>query len=216
MRATLVVAGVLGALACGIAAIIWVPNAEFGRMAQVEDSDLPGVMHPGPLNGLANLGRDVYVANGCVHCHSQQVGEPGAVPDVARNWGPRRTVPRDYLDTRPGLIGVSRVGPDLSNIGTNTAYTAAFHLLHLYSPRLARTDASGYRRHVAIDSICQPNPHLFVRQAIGAAPSPEALPVPGLPAGEEVVPTEQARALVAYLMALNRTYPLPEAPVKSK
>jgi cytochrome c oxidase cbb3-type subunit II len=30
--------------------------------------------------------------------------------------------------------------------------------------------------------------------------------------GYEVVPTEDAKALVAYLLSLKRDYPLPEAP----
>jgi phosphoserine aminotransferase len=33
-----------------------------------------------------------------------------------------------------------------------------------------------------------------------------------LPDGYEVVPTAEAEALVAYLLSLNRNYPLPEAP----
>jgi len=38
------------------------------------------------------------------------------------------------------------------------------------------------------------------------------LPPDSPPEGYEVVPTYEAEALVAYLLSLNRNYPLPEAP----
>jgi cytochrome c oxidase cbb3-type subunit 2 len=56
-------------------------------------------------------------------------------------------------------------------------------------------------------------------QQIQGQPSDEA--IRGLtgphapPAGYEVVPTDDAKALVAYLLSLNRNYPLPEAPLPS-
>jgi cytochrome c oxidase cbb3-type subunit 2 len=37
--------------------------------------------------------------------------------DIARNWGQRRSVARDYIFDRPHLMGTMRTGPDLANIG---------------------------------------------------------------------------------------------------
>src|SRR5205823_1087745 len=73
--------------------------------------------YPAPQSGLAARGRKVYVANGCVYCHSQQVRPDYAASDIERKWGERRSAPRDYLFERPVLLGKMRMGPDLANIG---------------------------------------------------------------------------------------------------
>lgn len=39
-------------------------------------------VYPPPRSGLAAQGRAVYVANGCVYCHSQQIGQSGVEFDV--------------------------------------------------------------------------------------------------------------------------------------
>jgi cbb3-type cytochrome oxidase cytochrome c subunit len=70
-----------------------------------------------PKSGMAERGRKIYAANGCVYCHSQQVRADYAASDIDRNWGPRRSAPRDYLFERPVMLGKMRLGPDLSNIG---------------------------------------------------------------------------------------------------
>ncbi|HEX6203599.1 MAG TPA: cbb3-type cytochrome c oxidase subunit II, partial [Thermoanaerobaculia bacterium] len=73
-------------------------------------------------------GRAVYVAEGCIHCHSQYV-RPRAEHDV-RWWGPARPLDRRE---RPPLVGVRRLGPDLANAGNRRS--AAWHALHLAAPR---------------------------------------------------------------------------------
>ena len=59
----------------------------------------------------------VYAANGCVYCHSQQVRADYAAADIDRKWGKRRSAPRDYIFERPVFLGKMRMGPDLANIG---------------------------------------------------------------------------------------------------
>jgi cytochrome c oxidase cbb3-type subunit 2 len=57
--------------------------------------------------------------------------------------------------------------------------------------------------------------YLYRTQKIEGQRSAEAIDLlpPETPAdGYEVVPTYEAEALVAYLLSLNRNYPLPEAP----
>lgn len=76
----------------------------------------------------AARGRRVYVAEGCIHCHSQLV-RPG-VPREAEWWGPTRPVDRREA---PPLVGVRRLGPDLANVGNRRS--AAWHALHLADPR---------------------------------------------------------------------------------
>ena len=58
-------------------------------------------------------GRQVYISEGCIHCHSQYV-RPNS-PDVLM-WGPARSVEQVRLE-HPPLIGNRRQGPDLSQVG---------------------------------------------------------------------------------------------------
>ena len=58
-------------------------------------------------------GRQVYIAEGCIHCHSQYVRPNTA--DVSM-WGPADTI-QDVRRQNPPLIGNRRQGPDLSEVG---------------------------------------------------------------------------------------------------
>ena len=57
-------------------------------------------------------GRAVYVQEGCVYCHTQQVRP--IVTDVGLG---AVSVPGDYAKETPVLIGVQRYGPDLMHFG---------------------------------------------------------------------------------------------------
>lgn len=61
----------------------------------------------------AERGKQVYIAEGCINCHSQYIrpGSPDEIP-----WGPASTTAQ-ALSGKPVLIGNRRNGPDLSNIG---------------------------------------------------------------------------------------------------
>ena len=60
-----------------------------------------------------SLGREVYVSEGCIHCHSQYVRPVGADREL---WGPPTSV-ETALSQVPVLIGNRRQGPDLANTG---------------------------------------------------------------------------------------------------
>jgi len=60
----------------------------------------------------AERGRRVYIAEGCIACHSQYV-RPGT-PDVLM-WGPTETI-AELRSQHPPLIGNRRQGPDLSQV----------------------------------------------------------------------------------------------------
>ncbi|MFI5357583.1 MAG: cbb3-type cytochrome c oxidase subunit II, partial [Opitutales bacterium] len=82
-------------------------------------------------NAMIRLGREVYLAEGCIHCHSQYV-RPGVAADVAR-WGPSR--PGEISTAgEPPLLGNRRVGPDLTNVGNRRS--AEWLRLHQRHPRL--------------------------------------------------------------------------------
>lgn len=59
--------------------LVFAPQVQIG--AQQNASLVDGV-YPRPRAGLAEQGHQVYVANGCVQCHSQQVRQEGYTFDV--------------------------------------------------------------------------------------------------------------------------------------
>jgi cytochrome c oxidase cbb3-type subunit 2 len=83
-------------------------------------------------------------------------------------------------------------------------YNAGWELVHLYNP------VSEVK-----SSIMPPFRFLFKKEKIDGAPSPDALPLQGElapPAGYEIVPSEDAKNLVAYLLSLRVDVPLYDAP----
>jgi cytochrome c oxidase cbb3-type subunit 2 len=77
---------------------------------------------------LVTRGREVYVAEGCIHCHSQYVRPDTA--DISR-WGPPAPM-TEALAAEPPLLGNRRQGPDLANVGLRRS--AEWNRLHLISP----------------------------------------------------------------------------------
>jgi cbb3-type cytochrome oxidase cytochrome c subunit len=108
--------GIFGTFAFSWAGLILIPNAQIGHLDPQMDED-GNDAYPAPKSGMADRGRKIYAANGCVYCHSQQVRADYAASDIDRKWGDRRSAPRDYIFERPALLGKMRMGPDLSNVG---------------------------------------------------------------------------------------------------
>jgi cytochrome c oxidase cbb3-type subunit II len=200
-RGATIFVGVVLTFASAWLGMVFAPYALLGNLQPAEPEG-GGDAYPRPLTGLAARGREVYIANGCTYCHSQQIRPAGFGSDIERGWGPRRSVPRDYIYDQPHLLGSMRTGPDLFNIGARQP-DANWHHLHLYDPQ-----------RMSPGSTMAPFRFLYeVREVVGQ-PSHLALKVPEgwkVPEGREIVPTEDARALVAYLQALDHTTPLPEA-----
>lgn len=163
----------------------------------------PGMdVNPRPLVGQAQRGKWVYQDLGCLYCHSQQVRRAGFGSDFERGWGNRQSVARDYIETERVMLGTMRTGPDLANVGVR--YSELWQYQHLYNPQITSPG-----------STMPPFAFLFevrpIREMRG--PSPEAIDIPGRyhpGEGLEVVPTQRARDLVAYLMNLQQEYELPE------
>ena len=196
--------GVLLTFASAWLGLVAYPYLALGRMQPVPDEDTGGYFPP-TSPGLSVAGQRVYAANGCLYCHSQQVRPAPLSSDIEKGLGPRRTVARDYLRAQPAFLGTMRTGPDLTNIGVRQP-DANWHHRHLYDPR-----------PVTDWSIMPSFRFLYKMRQIQGQPSVEA--VKGLtgplapPAGWEVVPTDEAKALVTYLLSLKRNYPLPESPM---
>ncbi len=258
------------AFAISFAAFVLASQIQIGRQP-LTTAVGSGDVYPSARSGQAAQGAQIYRAEGCAACHSQQVRqsgihfdlfltEPGTNynlvisaisefvltkhflgpvditnglpkfittfadksriddaqgkfksagaktsvqikpfgPDIARGWGARRSVAADYLFDYPVMLGSQRIGPDLANVGKRLP-DATWHLLHLYNP-------SG----IVKGSVMPPYRFLFVTRKVKGAPSADAVLVKD---GHEVVPTDDARALVAYLQSLHVETPLFEAPM---
>jgi cbb3-type cytochrome oxidase cytochrome c subunit len=97
--------------------LIVIPNSQIGHLDPETNPQDEADRYPLPQSGMAERGRQVYVSNGCMYCHSQQVRADYIAADIDRKWGERRSAPRDYVFARPVVLGKMRIGPDLSNIG---------------------------------------------------------------------------------------------------
>ena len=192
-------------LASAWGGLVLVPSLRLGDL-EATSTESGGAAYPRPRTDIEQRGKEVYQAGGCIYCHSQQIrsGTFGHNADVARGWGTRRSVPRDYVNDRPILLGTMRTGPDLSNVGTR--WSADWHHKHLFNPRM-----------MVPGSIMPPFRYLYeVKPMEEGKPSTRAIALTGrwattIPEGFEVVPTDDADALVAYLLSLNQSADLPEA-----
>ncbi len=262
--------GVFGTFAFSWVGLTVIPNLQIGALNPQMDEEGTDI-YPAPKSGMAERGRRIYAANGCIYCHSQQVRPDYASSDIDRKWGERRSAPRDYIFDRPVVLGQERMGPDLANIGkrapaeeekpaaapaTNAAatspaaaqpppanaaspkpgaaapaqsppaaapspsssasaspnpngvppvYSAAWHHRHLYSPRSVNPDN--------VDSTMPAYRFLYEKHQINGERSADALELSGReapPPGWEIVPSYEAKCLVAYLMSLDQSHPLKE------
>src|SRR5216110_2142105 len=86
--------------------------------------------------------------------------------------------------------------------GEPPMYSAAWQHVHLYSPR-----------RINVDSNMPSYRFLYQMRRISDVPSDDALKFSGSeapPEGWEIVPTYDAKCLVAYLISLNQSHPLKE------
>ena len=162
---------------------------------QNNNSPLPTAV---PLSDEAVLGKQVYIANGCVACHTQQVRNI----DMDKMWGDRPGIPADYAGIKrtdfwrntATLMGTERTGPDLTNIGKRQP-SVAWHLTHLYQPRA-----------VVDRSIMPAYPWLFeVKDVIAETDVEVSVPEAyrqGL--NGKIVARKEALQLVAYLQSLKQ------------
>ena len=261
------------ALAFSWAGYVLAPQIQIGREQPGTNTVNTAELYPQARPGLARQGLEVYRAEGCAACHTEQVGQTGTMcevlltdagtnqaalvttllkaglgksnpgqflsdlpkallrtadpdeadrlvnalksagakaalrvvpvgPDITRGWGKRRSVARDYLYDDPVMVGSLRIGPDLANAGVRLP-DLHWHLRHLYAPR---SEVKG--------SVMPPYRYLFNKRPVvdGEKRAANALPATVEP-GFEITPKPEAEALVAYLMSLNASAPLVEAPV---
>jgi cytochrome c oxidase cbb3-type subunit 2 len=154
--------------------------------------------HAVPLSEEAVKGKLLFIANGCVACHTQQVRNV----EMDKVWGSRPGIAADYAGIHrtdfwrntATLMGTERTGPDLTNIGVRQP-GSSWHLTHLYNPRI-----------LVKESIMPAYPWLFtVKPEAAKGEVVVAVPEDFLEGGPgKVIATPEALQLVAYLQSLKQ------------
>ncbi|MBI6545536.1 MAG: cytochrome-c oxidase, cbb3-type subunit II [Cyanobacteria bacterium NC_groundwater_1444_Ag_S-0.65um_54_12] len=91
---------------------------------------LPPVADVKPYSALALAGRDIYLREGCVNCHSQMIRPFRAETD---RYGPYSRMLESRYD-HPVLWGAKRKCPDLARIGGK--YPDDWHVQHMRDPQI--------------------------------------------------------------------------------
>ncbi len=149
-----------------------------------------------PYTALQLSGRDIYIREGCVGCHSQMIRPFRAETERYGHY----SVAGEFVYDRPFLWGSKRTGPDLHRVGER--YSDDWHRVHLINPR-----------DVVPESIMPSYPWLDENQLDGSTiqAKMKALMLVGTPYTEDDVANAPAAlegvteldALIAYLQSLG-------------
>ena len=149
-----------------------------------------------PYSALELSGRDLYIREGCVSCHSQMVRPFRAETERYGHY----SVAGEFVYDRPFLWGSKRTGPDLHRVGGR--YSDDWHRAHLIDPRdvVPESIMPGYpwlEENALNDTLIQDKMralnvtgHGYTEEQIAAAP------------GELEGKTEMD-AMIAYLQSLG-------------
>ena len=106
----------------------------WGGIAQIvtlffQDSTTQPIAGLKPYTALQLAGRDIYIREGCVGCHSQMIRPFRAETERYGHY----SVAGEFIYDRPFLWGSKRTGPDLHRVGER--YSDEWHRVHLINPR---------------------------------------------------------------------------------
>lgn len=82
-----------------------------------------------PYTALELEGRDIYIREGCVQCHSQMIRPFRAETERYGHY----SLAGEHVWEFPFLWGSKRTGPDLARVGGR--YSDEWHYVHLMNPR---------------------------------------------------------------------------------
>ena len=93
------------------------------------DDYVPVISTVKPYTPLELEGRDIYIREGCVGCHSQMIRP---FRSEVERYG-EYSKSGEYVYDHPFLWGSKRTGPDLHRVGGK--YSDNWHLNHMYDPQ---------------------------------------------------------------------------------
>jgi cytochrome c oxidase cbb3-type subunit I/II len=179
-------------------------------------SNVPTISSVTPYTPLEVLGRDIYIREGCVGCHSQLVRPFRS--ETARYQGTYSKA-GEYVYDHPFLWGSKRTGPDLHRVGGK--YSDDWHYRHMRNPReiypesimpsypwllSAELDLHSLPARInALRKVGVPYPPDYERAAMAEA-SAQAQQVADRLAAvgvEGAAPDREIMALIAYLQRLG-------------
>jgi cbb3-type cytochrome oxidase cytochrome c subunit/cytochrome c553 len=117
MTPRLIIIGGLAVVLTVVSFVVFLPYVVFRPAPTVNTN---------PYTALEQEGRDLYVSNGCVYCHSQFTRPLDVTPSRASEAG-------EYAYNKPHQLGTLRTGPDLANIGLKRG--DRWEANHLKDPR---------------------------------------------------------------------------------
>ena len=169
-------------------------------------------IYPVRNEGVSRQGRDIFVREGCATCHTQFI-RGASHYEIERGWAKRRGVARDFMFEVNATLGMTRLGPDLSNYG-NPDWGKTPKALPVPANRLEESRILEYlfnprkfSKHTVMPAYRNMFTRVHPRDTITAAASVTD------EKGNKFVPTPDALALVAYLKSLDRSTSLPETAV---
>lgn len=97
-------------------------------------SNIPTIASVKPYTPLELQGRDIYIREGCVSCHSQMVRP---FRNEVERYG-EYSKAGEFVYDHPFLWGSRRTGPDLhrEGLGNKNAKPNSWHYTHMYDPRI--------------------------------------------------------------------------------
>ncbi len=185
----------------GLLTILILIAISFGAMAQIvplmfQQQVLEPVKGLRPYTALEMEGRDIYIREGCVGCHSQMIRPFRSETERYGHY----SVAGESVWERPFLWGSKRTGPDLARVGGR--YSDEWHRVHLMNPRnvVPESNMPGYP-WLATDKLTGEDiaKKLEVNQLLGVPYTDED--IAGAKAAVEGK-TEMV-ALIAYLQSLG-------------
>jgi cytochrome c oxidase cbb3-type subunit I/II len=118
---------------------IWIPESRETRATRAVRNELGQIKwvwhESSPYTPLEQLGRAVYLREGCWYCHSQYVRP---VTGEDQRWGPVSQV-GEYAHDWPHLLSTRRIGPDLTRVGLK--YADHWHYAHHWDPEMVVPDS---------------------------------------------------------------------------
>jgi cytochrome c oxidase cbb3-type subunit 2 len=136
----------LGGSWCGF---VLAPELQLGTAKQTAVLN-SGDIYPNQRTGAATLGLQVYRANGCAACHTEQVQQDGVVFDVVLTGAGKNPVTVSNLVSTLKLTGLTKEEADASNVKITAAGgKVETHLI----PTGADIPRWGVRRSVAADYL---------------------------------------------------------------